>query len=312
MGVLLVGSLNIDLVAYVGKMPKPGETIHGEKLEIFPGGKGLNQATAAARAGGEVTMVGVLGTDQNSLLLRNVMRSEKINQEYVTEIEGVCGTAIIEVDTSGQNRIIVISGANGELKSDSITDDVFDSISDTRDLLAQLESPLSEIAIIISRAKDKGFFTILNPAPAQAVSHEFAQNIDLLVPNQFEAEFLTGIEVVDIESATLAAKIIHELGVGSVLITLGKDGALLHSLHGSKYFPPFKVTALDTTAAGDAFCGALATMLSEGLSLIDSIPFASAAGALATTKVGATPSLPTKVEISSLIQLQNTKGQDEC
>lgn len=308
MAVLVVGSLNIDLVTYVKSMPKPGETVNGEKLEIFPGGKGLNQATAAARAGGDVTMIGVLGTDQNSQLLRNVLAQERINQDYVVAVEGVSGTAIIEVDASGQNRIIVISGANGELKADSIPDQAYDSISDTRVLLAQLESPLAQVEIVFEQAKNSGFFTILNPAPAQVISPEFARNIDLLVPNQFEAEFLTGVEVVDIKSATDAAWIIRRTGVGNVLITLGKDGALLLANHESIFFPPFKVTAIDTTAAGDAFCGALAAQLSKGLSLTDSIPFACAAGALATTKIGATPSLPSKVEISSLVDSQNPKG----
>jgi len=308
MAVLVIGSLNIDLVTYVKRMPKPGETVDGERLEVFPGGKGLNQATAAARAGGNVTMVGVIGTDQNSQLLRNVMDSESINQDYVSVAEGVCGTAIIEVDTSGQNRIIVISGANADLKAGSFSDDAFDSIPETQVLLAQLESPISEMEIFFKRAKDKGFLTILNPAPAQTLSLEFAKNIDLLIPNQFEAGFLTGIDVVDVESATNAARKIHRTGVESILVTMGGDGCLLLSQNESIYFPAFDVTAIDTTAAGDAFCGALAAQLSQGHALIDAVTFASAAGALATTKVGATPSLPTRVEISSLIQLQGSKG----
>lgn len=308
MGVLVVGSLNLDLVTYVKNMPKPGETVNGEKLEIFPGGKGLNQATAAARAGGDVTMIGVLGVDQNSQLLRNVLAGEKINQEYVVAVEGECGTALIEVDASGQNRIIVIAGANGELKADSIPDQAYESISNTRVLLAQLESPIAQVEIVFEQARRRGFFTILNPAPAQAISPEFARNIDLLVPNQFEAELLTGVEVIDNKSATDAAWMIHRTGVGSVLITLGKDGALLLADNESIFFPPFKVTAIDTTAAGDAFCGALAAQISDGYSLTEAIPFASAAGAMATTKVGATPSLPTKEEISSLIKSQGSKG----
>lgn len=307
MGVLLVGSLNIDLVTYLEKMPKPGETVHGDSFHTFPGGKGLNQAVAAARAGGDLTMVGVLGNDSNSKILRDVMTTEKIDQKFVSEIDGVCGTAIIEVDATGQNRIIVIAGANGELTAKSVPDAAFEAITGTKILLAQLESPLNELQELFARGKAKGFYTILNPAPAHKLSPEFSANIDLLTPNQFEAEFLTEIAVTDQATATTAGKKILETGVGAVLITLGGDGALLVTSSEVTYFPAFTVSPIDTTAAGDAFSGALATHLSKGLSLSEAIPFASAAGALSTTKTGATPSLPTASEISSFMDSQKGK-----
>ena len=309
MGVLLIGSLNIDLVSRVETMVKPGETIMGKDFQTFPGGKGLNQAVAAARAGGEVTMVGVLGTDSNSQVIRRLMKDEKIDQSFVSEVDGVCGTAIIEVDSSGQNRIIVIAGANSKLKAKNVDEKALSSVKEKKILLAQLESPIEELEILFKRAKEEEFFTILNPAPAAALSNSFVSYVDLLIPNQFEAETLTGIRISDEASAIEAGKKLMATGVGSVLITLGGDGSLLITKDGSQHFPAFSVSPIDTTAAGDAFCGALATSLSKGVSLQDAIPFASAAGALATTKTGATPSLPTASEISSmLINMNNKEG----
>jgi len=304
MGVLVVGSLNIDIVTYLERMPLPGETVLGDRLEIFSGGKGLNQAVAAARSGGEVTMVGVLGNDANSTTLREVLIKEKINHDHVKEISGFCGTAVIEVDKKGQNRIIVISGANAELKAESVTEELLNSISDKKILLAQLESPISELESIFKSAKARGFYNILNPAPATKLSKEFLSVTDLLVPNQFEAEFLTGIKVVDVESAAAAGKMLIDQGVNSVLITRGEEGAVLIVTDSKSVFKAFKVSPVDTTAAGDAFCGALAVAISEGVDLDSAIRFACAAGALSVQSVGATPSLPTREQISLLIQSQ--------
>jgi ribokinase len=304
MGVLVVGSLNIDIVTYLERMPLPGETVLGDRLEIFSGGKGLNQAVAAARSGGEVTMVGVLGNDANSTTLREVLIKEKINHDHVKEISGFCGTAVIEVDKKGQNRIIVISGANAELKAESVTDELLNSISDKKILLAQLESPVSELESIFKSAKARGFYNILNPAPATKLSKEFLSVTDLLVPNQFEAEFLTGIKVVDVESAAAAGKMLIDQGVNSVLITRGEEGAVLIVTDSKSVFKAFKVSPVDTTAAGDAFCGALAVAISEGVDLDSAIRFACAAGALSVQSIGATPSLPTREQISLLIQSQ--------
>ena len=185
MGVLVVGSLNIDIVTYLDQMPLPGQTVAGNRLEFFPGGKGLNQAVAAARAGGQVAMVGVLGNDVNSKILKDVLVHEKINHNNVHEIPGVCGTAIIEVDKDGQNRIIVIPGTNSQLKSTFVTTEILNSVSPNKILLAQLECPISELIGIFGRAKESGFFNILNPAPAYELSPEFLSLVDLLVPNQF-------------------------------------------------------------------------------------------------------------------------------
>jgi ribokinase len=302
MGVLIVGSLNIDLVTYLEKMPEPGETVVGDRFESFPGGKGLNQAVAAARAGGDVTMVGVLGNDSNSNLLKQVMIDEKINSDHVREIAGVCGTAIIEVDKLGRNRIIVIAGANSELKANDLKLEILTKINNQKVLLSQLESPLSELVSIFQAAKNNNFFTILNPAPARKLDKEFIKLIDLLIPNQFEAEVLTGIRVTDSDSANSAGKELISQGAKSVLITLGEEGSVLVTQESSELFKSFKVKAVDTTAAGDAFCGAIAVALSEEFDLESAIRFASAAGALSVQFEGAATSMPNRQEIENLIK----------
>jgi ribokinase len=302
MGVLIVGSLNIDIVTYLEKMPEPGETVVGDRIESFPGGKGLNQAVAAARAGGEVIMVGVLGNDSNSNMLKQVMLTEKINSDYVRQVVGACGTAIIEVDKSGLNRIIVIAGANSELKANDLKPEILTKITKRQVLLSQLESPISELFSIFQAAKNSNFFTILNPAPARKLEKKFIQLIDLLVPNQFEAEFLTGIKVIDSDSAISAGEELISQGVKSVLITMGEGGSVLITKDGSELFESFKVNTIDTTAAGDAFCGAIAVALSEEFDLKTAIRFASAAGALSVQIEGATTSMPSRHEIEKLME----------
>jgi ribokinase len=304
MGILIFGSLNIDIVTYLKRMPLPGETVLGDRFETFPGGKGLNQAVAAARAGGQVTMVGVLGSDANSEELKRVMDEEKINNEHVRRIEGACGTAVIEVDQEGQNRIIVISAANSDLKSSDISESLLKSITNKKILLSQLESPITEVQKVFSRAKEQNFYTILNPAPASKIDDNFYKFIDLFIPNQFEAEYFTNIKVLDFASAVQAGKKLIDLGVGSALITRGEAGAVLVQKDFEKNFEAFKVRTVDTTAAGDAFCGALAVRLSEGFDLESSINFASAAGALSVQSKGATVSLPKRDSIMNLLTIK--------
>jgi ribokinase len=219
-------------------------------------------------------------------------------------VDCACGTALIEVDESGQNRIVVIPGANNALLSELIPNEAFEQFVENGIVLAQLENPIAELEKLFLRAKSLGQITILNPAPAQPLPPSFAREIDILIPNEYEASLLTGIEVTDQTSAAAAGRKLLEMGIETVVITLGSKGALLVTEAEIEYFPAFDVNPIDTTAAGDVFCGALASELSRGNTLKDSIQFACAAGALATTKVGATLSAPTYDAVISLISAQ--------
>jgi ribokinase len=291
----------MDLVVNLKRMPNPGETVLGNTFTTFAGGKGLNQAVATARAGAKVRMIGALGNDPYAKVLRNVMDQEKIDHSNVIEVAGSSGTAVIEVDDSGQNRIVVIAGANGELKSGNFVPN-----SEEKILLAQLESPINELADIFKAAKKSGYKTVLNPAPAMKLAPTFLSEIDLLIPNEHEAAILTGIAVTDFESAEKAARALIAQGVSEVIITMAEKGAIYVGKDKVIKQPAYKVSPIDTTAAGDAFCGGLVSELARGKDMESALKFAAAAGGLATTKSGATPSLPTENEIRSL---QKSQGE---
>ena len=299
MGVLVVGSLNMDLVVNLNRMPNPGETVMGDTFLTFPGGKGLNQAVATARAGAKVRMIGNLGDDPYAKILREVLVAEKIDDSGVISTSDSTGIALIEVDQSGQNRIVVVSGANAKLKSDNFT-----SKADEEIVLAQLESPIVELEKIFKAAKKYGYKTVLNPAPAQKLPPTFLSEIDLLIPNEYEAELLTGIKVTDLESAEKSARILISQGVVEVIVTMAEKGAIYVSENRVIRQAAYKVSAVDTTAAGDAFCGGLVAEMARGKNIEAALKFAAAAGGLATTKPGATTSLPTENEICSLQKSQ--------
>lgn len=301
MGVLVLGSLNVDLVAYVPRMPNAGETIHGTAFKTFAGGKGLNQAVAAARAGAKTSMAGALGADSHATFLRNLMAQEKISSHAIVTKPSPTGTAFIEVDEAGANRIIVFGGANTDLLPEDVTDELLISISEPRIILAQLEVPLAVIEAIFARAKKLGFITVLNPAPAADLDETLLKNIDLLIPNEHEAALLTGIPITDRDSAEVAGKLLLDRGVKSVIITMGAAGAIFMDANGTQIHGAFPILAIDTTAAGDAFCGAIVASIGIGKSIKESLPMACAAGAIAATRSGATPSLPTEEEILSFL-----------
>ncbi len=300
MSVLVFGSLNLDLVTYADKLPAVGETIVGEKLLKFPGGKGLNQAIAARRAGSEVLMVGSIGNDADGDFLFDILKNENIDPKFVTKTTEQTGIAVIEVSKSAENRIIIIAGANSKTR---FSDDVLTSSPSVTVSLAQLETPITEVATFIYKSKAAGKITILNPAPIQKLDQQLLQNTDYLIANETEASFLVGsaVEHLSKDEAVTIARQLQKNGAKKVIITLGEKGSIYLDQEKELFTPSYKVKAVDTTAAGDAFCGAFATAISENKPVEYALKFATAAGGLAATKAGAVPSLPSQQEILSMI-----------
>jgi ribokinase len=300
MSVLVFGSLNLDLVTYADKLPAIGETIVGEKLLKFPGGKGLNQAIAARRAGSDVLMVGSIGNDADGDYLFNILKSENIDPKFITKTSEQTGIAVIEVSKSAENRIIIIAGANSKTR---FSNEVLTSSPLVTVSLAQLETPIAEVAKFIHESKAAGKITILNPAPIQKLDQQLLQDTDYLIANETEASFLVGraVEYLSKDEAVTIARQLQKNGLKKVIITLGEQGSVYLDQEKELFTPAYKVKAVDTTAAGDAFCGAFATAISENKPVEYALKFASAAGGLAATKAGAVPSLPTQQEILSMI-----------
>jgi ribokinase len=300
MTVYVLGSLNIDLVSTVERMPNPGETVSGTSFKTYIGGKGLNQAVGCSRAGAKVIMLGAVGDDGYGKELIEALAADNISDKYISHKNGASGVAVIETDATGQNRIVVIPGANGQLTPTDIPEEVFKD-STAKYLIAQLESPIMTVADAFKRAKEVGLTTALNPAPAQKLSLELLSYIDLITPNQFEAELLTGIKVTDHQSAIKAGQALLAQGVKQVIVTLGEDGAMFVSHDENFHQPAFTVTVVDTTGAGDTFCGGLIAKLSEGMNMKDAIRYATAAAGLSTRKAGAVPSIPRSTEVAQLL-----------
>ena len=300
MSVLVFGSLNLDLVAYAKQLPTLGQTVTGEKLLRFPGGKGLNQAIAAKRSGSQVLMVGALGSDSEGDFLNQVLVAEKVDPRFISRVEVQTGIAVIEVSADAQNRILIIPGANATVKFD---ESYFSNPSLSKVCLAQLETPIIEVSKFLIKAKNARKITILNPAPIQDLGSELITACDYLVVNESEASYLTGnsVEKLNLNEARDIGKNLMSKGANAVLITLAENGSLYLDKRDEIYTPAFKINAVDTTAAGDAFCGAFATALAEGKPISYCLKFASAAGALAATKAGAVPSLPNSDEILSML-----------
>ena len=302
--VLVVGSSNTDMVINMSRLPAPGETILGEDFFVVQGGKGANQAVAAARAGADVSFIACLGDDSFGKHALAAVETEGVGTRCITVLpDQVSGVAAILVDRDGENTIVVAPGANGLLTPEIIgrAKGAFDNAAIC---LLQLESPLPAVVKAIDLAWEREIPVILNPAPAGDLPEELFQKLYLITPNETETEHLTGILPVTEEDAKQAAYLLVRKGVTGVIITLGSRGAMLVTDDGSVLIPSPEVVATDTTAAGDAFNGALASALSRNLCLEEALRFANCAGALAVTKPGAQPSLPYFSEITELVHRQ--------
>jgi ribokinase len=297
--IIVVGSLNADLVVRTPRFPQPGETISGEDLLIIPGGKGANQAVAAARQGTSTAMVGRVGNDSFGPTLIENLKRNNVNTSYVqTDAQAATGTAIIVVDANGQNSIVLSPGGNGRVTPADIDKVPF---GDYKLLLLQLEIPVEAVLAAARRAKEMGLRVLLNPAPARSLPEKLLSLPDFLVPNESELSLLTDQPVNDIASAENAAKSLLGRGVQHVIVTLGANGALIVSKEITKHIPSFKVDVVDTTAAGDAFIGGFASALLQNKSMEEAVRYGCACGALAATEFGAQPSLPTKQDVDKFL-----------
>lgn len=299
--VAVVGSFNMDLVFTTDRRPQRGETIIGRSFSMFLGGKGQNQALAAARLGARVPMIGRLGRDDFGRRIREAIVSEGIDAQHVGEDdEASTGTAAIIIDAEGDNSILIVSGANFQITAEHI-DHARDAIAGADVLMMQLEIAPVAIQRAAEVAHAAGVPLVLNPAPARPLADELLRLVGVLTPNEIETEMLTGISVADDESAARAARALLARGVGAVVLTLGARGALLATAAGIERVPGFAVQVVDTTAAGDAFCAGLAVRMASGDSLADAVRYANAVGALATTVLGAAPAMPTRAAVERFI-----------
>jgi len=299
--IVVVGSSNTDMIIKVEHLPKPGETIIGGEFSIAAGGKGANQAVAAARAGGEVVFVARVGDDMFGAQAVEGFAGDGIDVSHVLkDAEAPSGVALIFVDDKGENSIGVASGANANLAPADVTG-ASEAITSADILIMQLETPLETVQAAAAIASEKGVKVILNPAPAQPLSDDILRHVSILTPNESESEILTGIPVENEQDAESAAQVLAEKGVETIMVTMGAKGVFVFSSECKELVPGFKVEAVDTTAAGDVFNGALAVAIAEGKPLKEAVAFANAAGALSVTKLGAQPSAPSRSEIDQFL-----------
>ncbi|WP_293666327.1 ribokinase [uncultured Parabacteroides sp.] len=295
--ILVVGSSNTDMVIKAAHLPRPGETILGGTFFMNPGGKGANQAVAIARLGGSVSFICKTGSDIFGHQSQQLFAEEGINTSYVfSDSEHPSGVALITVDEKAENCIVVASGANANLMPSDLAR-VEEAIEQADLVLMQLEIPMETVCYVADLAWEKGKKVILNPAPAHPLSAELLRRLYLITPNETEAEMISGVKITDESSACEAARVLFGMGVQNVIITLGSKGALIYCDGKSEIVPAWKVEAVDTTAAGDVFNGALTVALSEGRDLKEAARFACKASAISVTRVGAQSSAPYRNEV---------------
>jgi len=299
--IVIVGSAGIDMVIKTDRLPAPGETVLGGTFFMNPGGKGANQAVAAARLGGNVTFICKTGNDiffgQKA---KEIFEKEGINSEHLLSHPDLpSAVALITVDRNAENCIVVAPGANATFMPADLTNAI-PLIEDANVVLMQLEIPLVTVEYVAALAAAKKIKIVLNPAPATALPDDLLKNISILTPNETEAEILTGIKVSDTRSAEKAARVLHDRGVDTVVITLGSLGAVILHENIFRHIPAMKVNPVDTTAAGDVFNGALVVAITEGKNIFEATAFACKAASLSVTKLGALSSAPYRKEVDSI------------
>jgi ribokinase len=303
--VVVVGSTNTDMVIKAEHIPAPGETILGGNFFMTPGGKGANQAVAAQRLGGSVTFIAKTGNDIFGSQSVQLFKAEGIRTDYMlVDPDNPSGVALITIDKNAENCIVVASGANATLNIEDV-ENAAEVISTASIVLLQLEIPLETVNFVAAIATSKGVTVILNPAPARELPISLLHNVSIITPNEKEAEVLSGVRVTDKDSVLKAAQIIRSKGVPTVIITLGAKGAFICTEEINEFVSTPKVAAIDTTAAGDVFCGALAVALSENVLLKEAVIFACHAAALSVTKLGAQASAPSRLDVDDYLQLQH-------
>jgi ribokinase len=298
--VVVFGSINMDLVVRTPRLPTPGETLTGHTFFTAPGGKGANQAVACARLGVPTRMVGRVGDDLFGEQLRASLRSFGVQDDGVLTKPGPSGVALIAVDDTAENTIVIVPGANGAVSIADIPR-LERALDGARALLLQLEVPIETVVAAARAAHTRGVTVILDPAPALPLPDELYALADIITPNEHEATTLTGIAVHDDQGAIAAARALIARGARRVALKLGARGALTADAEGEQFWSPFTVTPVDTVAAGDAFNGGLAVALSEGRSFNEAIRWGLAAGALSVTRHGAQPSMPERNEVLTLL-----------
>lgn len=298
--IVVIGSLNMDMIMRTARLPIGGETLYGDDFVIQPGGKGANQAVACARLGAPVAMIGRVGDDYFGPLLIQGLAQDDVDVSHIHITPGVhSGTAIVIVENTGQNRILIAPGANHHLDREDI-DNARELIQGAALLVLQLESPIATISRAIELAREANVPILLNPAPATPLPQDIWQQVDWLVPNESEAAALSGVTVSDLYFAMTAGRRLHEKGAAHVLVTLGGQGVAIIDDGGARHLPAHSVVPVDTTAAGDTFIGALAVGLWEGMNLDDAAALGQTASALSVTRKGSQRSIPYRHELDNL------------
>lgn len=301
---VVLGSINADHILNINQFPQPGETVIGQQYKVAFGGKGANQAVAAGRSGADIAFIACVGADDIGERIRQQLATDRIDTQPIEAIaDSTTGVALIFVNAEGENVIGIDAGANAAVTPDYLNR-YRQRVIDADALLMQLESPLETVIAAAKLAKQHQTQVILNPAPACELPDELLAMIDMITPNETEAQRLTGIAVNNDAEAERAANSLHDKGIGCVIITLGSRGVWLSENGKGKLVPGFKVKAVDTIAAGDTFNGALVTALLEGKVMSDAVRFAHAAAAIAVTRPGAQPSVPWREEIDAFLQQQ--------